>query len=49
MKADAEVDARVRRHSRITLGHSSLHLGRIAQCAHHTAELDEKAVARRLD
>jgi hypothetical protein len=35
--------------ARIPFGHSSLELGSAAQSVHHTAELDEEAVARRLD
>jgi hypothetical protein len=49
MKADAKVNALVRRHSRITLGHPSLHLGRAPQGIDHTAELDQQAITRRLD
>ena len=49
MKADAKVNALVRRHSRITLGHPSLHLGRAPQGIDHTAELHEQAITRSLD
>ena len=33
----------------IGLGRAALHLARTAQRIHHTAELDEEAVTRRLD
>jgi hypothetical protein len=47
--ADAELEALVRWHSCIALGHASLHLGRTAQSIHHTAKLDGQPVACCLD
>src|ERR1700730_203945 len=47
--ADAELDAPICGHISIALGHASLHLSRTAQRIHHTTELDEQAVACRLD
>ena len=49
MKADAKVNALVRRRRRIALCHPSLHLGPTAQSIDHTAELDQQAITRRLD
>jgi len=41
---NAELDALVRRHPGITLGHSSLHLARTAQGIDHAAKFDKQAV-----
>jgi hypothetical protein len=47
--SNPELDAFIRRRHGIPLGHSSLYLGRATQRIDHTAELDEQAVACRLD
>jgi len=42
---DAELDAVVGRLGRVAFSHAGLHLGCTAQRIHHTAELDEQAIA----
>ena len=49
VNTDTELDALVRRRRRTALGHLSLHRGRAVQSIHHTAELDQQPVTRRLD
>jgi len=46
---NAELNAPLGRHGHVALGHAGLQLGRAAQRIHRSAELDEQAVARRLD
>ena len=47
--ANAELNALVRRHRCIALGHARLQLGRPPQGIDHTAELNQQAITRRLD
>jgi len=46
---DPELDARLRWHITVPVGHAGLHFGRTVQRVDHATELDEEAVARRLD
>ena len=47
--ADTELDAMVRRQRGIAFGHRRLHLGRATQRVDNAGELDQQAVAGRLD
>ena len=49
MNADPELDASLRRHTRVAFDHSDLHFDRAAHRVDHAAELGDEPVARALD